>query len=94
MARTCRQIAGVTQLVLLAMVFVLFAARTTHAVPPPDRPSPEYTVASGEVVPARAAGGLPLPARLDPLRSVPEKLALVMVGGLLLGLAAAVRRTT
>ena len=75
-------------------MFVLFAARPTPAVPPPDGPSPEYTVASGEVVPARAAGGLALPGRFDPLRSVPEKLALVMVGGLLLGLAAAVRRTT
>jgi len=85
----------VTRLLLLAMMFVTIAVRSTPAVPPPDGPSrsPEYTVASGEV-PARAGSSVAIPVGLDPLQSVPEKLALVMVGGLLLGLAAAVRRTT
>jgi len=94
LARTWKKAAVATRLVLLAMMFVTLAVRSTPAVPPSDRPSrsPEYTVASGEV-PARA-GSVAISGGLDPLRSVPEKLALVMVGGLLLGLAAAVRRTT
>ena len=93
MARMRKTLAGAVRLGLLALLFVTVAARYAPAVPPPDGPSPEYTVASGELHP-RAGGGAMVPVRLDPLRSVPEKLALVMVGGLLLGLAAAVRRTT
>ena len=80
-------------LFVLTLLFVTLAARSAPAVPPQDGRSPEYTVASGEV-PARTSTTVPLPVGLDPLGSVPEKLALVMVGGLLLGLAAAVRRTT
>ncbi|RPJ71122.1 MAG: hypothetical protein EHM24_13380 [Acidobacteria bacterium] len=93
MARTWKSTARATRLVLLAMMFMTLAVRSTPAVPPSDRTSPEYTVASGEV-PARSGATVKVPVGLDPLRSVPEKLALVMVGGLLLGLAAAVRRTT
>jgi len=92
LARTWKG-AAATRLVLLVTLLLVLTVRATPAVPPPDGPSPEYTVASGDV-PARVSAQVAVPGPLYPLRSVPEKLALVMVGGLLLGLAAAVRRTT
>jgi hypothetical protein len=92
LARTWKG-AAATRLVLLVTLLLTLTVRSSPAVPPPDGPSPEYTVASGDV-PARVGARAAVPASLDPLRSLPEKLTLVMVGGLLLGLAAAVKRTT
>jgi hypothetical protein len=92
LSRTWKGVAAAARLALVATLLVTLQAQPGSAVPP-DRATAEYTVASGDVA-ARAGAAMPAPAPLGPLGSLPEKLALVMVGGLLLGLAAAVRRTT
>jgi hypothetical protein len=53
----------------------------------------EYTVAAATAAEA-APGRVMLPVRRGTMGPFPETLTLVAVGGLLLGLAAAVRRTT
>jgi hypothetical protein len=81
---------------LLVMVFVLaagshFTARPAFPAAPgqPAAESPEYTVASTEMRSVATAAPSPVSISGD----ISEKLVLLGVGTLLLGLAAAVRRT-
>lgn len=83
---------------------VVASAAVSLAAAPQDRREPvptrvEYTVAaaSSSRVEADApvvASRVGIPARRPGLGSVPETLTLVVVGSMLIGLAAAVRRTT
>lgn len=61
------------------------------ALAPGPGARPQYTVASSETV---AAAGTVVASPVSPLEGAAEKWTLVAVGGLLLGLAAVVRRTT
>jgi hypothetical protein len=87
---------------LLALVVLFGAASPADAVQPdrrePSKVRPEYTVAAASSASADA-GGMVTPrvvvaARRGGYGVLSETLTLVMVGSLLLGLAAAVRRTT
>ncbi len=57
---------------------------------------PEYTVAAASTSESASVVGprVAVPIRSGALGPLPETLTLVVVGGLLIGLAAAVRRTT
>lgn len=84
---------------VVAVSVVSFGAGATHQ----DRKAPqssrvEYTVASNSAAGAAEAGSpgggrVAVPTRRDP-GTLPETLTLVVVGSMLIGLAAAVRRTT
>lgn len=82
--------------VALAITAAVFAAGVQERRDPqPTRV--EYTVASASSVAETTAVAAPrvaVPMRRGDFGPVPETLTLVMVGGLLIGLAAAVRRTT
>jgi hypothetical protein len=74
-------------------VVVVGASVATAYMAPGSGSQPEYTVASSKEMDAVTSGALVVtPA--GRLRGLSEKLTLLAVGGLLLGLAAAVRRTT
>jgi hypothetical protein len=81
--------------VLLAVLVVGLVATvgSLRAAPPEAGGQPEYTVASTEVH-GVATGGTVVALPIASLPRASERLTLVAVGGLLLGLAAAVRRTT
>lgn len=79
---------------LAALALVVLFAGTSIAVAgwmPGPGSQPQYTVASKEM---DTIGSGAVVVAAPRLKGISEKLTLVAVGGLLLGLAAAVRRTT
>jgi len=81
---------------LAAVVLAVVLAGTSIAVAaltPGPGSQPRYTVASSEEIDTAATGAIVV-APVSSVRGASEKLTLIAVGGLLLGLAAAVRRTT
>ncbi|MBP7569148.1 MAG: hypothetical protein KBA95_03700 [Acidobacteria bacterium] len=79
---------------LAALALVVLLAGTSIAVAgwmPGAGSQPQYTVASKEM--DTIGTGTVVVAPTSRLKGISEKLMLVAVGGLLLGLAAAVRRT-
>lgn len=82
--------------VLAAVVLAVVLAGSSLAVAaltPGPGSQPQYTVASSKDMDTVAAGSVAV-TPVSWLKGASEKLTLVAVGGLLLGLAAAVRRTT
>ncbi len=86
-----------SRVALAATVLGILLAGTSIAVvalaPGPANQQPQYTVASSEGRETVGTGTVVV-APSSRLKGASEKLTLVAVGGLLLGLAAAVRRTT
>lgn len=83
--------------VLVVAVFALASAAAARTAQ--DRHEPahvEYTVASASAAESAAVAASPLPVetRHRSFPAIPDSIALVAVGSLLMGLAAAVRRTT
>lgn len=85
-----------SRVALAAAVLAILLAGTSMglaALAPGPAGQPQYTVASSEDMDAVAARTV-VASPVSRLKGASEKWTLVAVGGLLLGLAAAVRRTT
>lgn len=81
----------VVVVILAVMTFGLSAARRP---PEQGQPPSSYVVASAEESRSAVQAALPTQAHQNAPSALPGTLALLFVGSLLLGLAAAVRRTT
>lgn len=97
-ASTLRRSGIVSSCILLLAVSAISLRATTQERRDPQPTRVEYTVASAASATAEAGavvgGVVGVPARPRRVGQLPETLTLVVVGTMLIGLAAAVRRTT
>jgi hypothetical protein len=85
---------AVRVLLASAVLAVVLAGTSAYTLTIKPGPEPQYTVASSSKDLEGAGAGPVVVPRTSRVRGLSENLTLVAVGGLLLGLAAAVRRTT